>query len=157
MSDVQMEPVDDALRSKGQAVGLQVLPFADDEQACIQKPVPVQPPNRKDIATCCYTSGTTGNPKGTLLTHQSLLSDIANIKNRFSMTKEDVHLSYLPLPHVFERCVQIKALFHGARLGFYQGETLKILEDMQALRPAIFPFCASIAESNPRPTEGAGG
>lgn len=51
----------------------------------------------------------------------------------------DVHLSYLPLPHVFERSVTLSLFFGGGSVGFYQGEPLKILEDVAALRPTIFP------------------
>lgn len=53
--------------------------------------------------------------------------------------KEDIHLSYLPLAHVFERLVEGVCWTVGARCGFYQGNTLAIAEDMVALRPTIFP------------------
>merc|ERR1719277_625875 len=68
-----------------------------------------------------------------------MISDAACFPSRFALSKADVHLSYLPLPHVFERAMQMLVLHNGARIGFYQGETLKILEDLQALRPTIFP------------------
>lgn len=47
-------------------------------------------------------------------------------------------MSYLPLAHVFERAAQALAYYAGARVGFYQGETLKIPEDIIALRPTLF-------------------
>jgi long-subunit acyl-CoA synthetase (AMP-forming) len=55
------------------------------------------------------------------------------------MTPADVHLSYLPLAHVFERVVQSALWFGGSSIGFYQGNTLKIVEDLKVLRPTIFP------------------
>mmetsp|Transcript_91175 Transcript_91175/g.263040 ORF Transcript_91175/g.263040 Transcript_91175/m.263040 type:complete len:682 (-) Transcript_91175:249-2294(-) len=136
---IQMEPVSDDLKSKAQALGIQVVSFADVEAAGRTNPKPARPPQPHDIATFCYTSGTTGDPKGALLTHESLITDAACFPTRFTLTHDDVHLSYLPLPHVFERCVQILALNAGAKIGFYQGDTLKILDDLQALRPTMFP------------------
>ena len=51
---------------------------------------------------------------------------------------QELHISYLPLAHVFETVVINYCIFCGAAIGFYQGNTLKILEDLQALRPTIF-------------------
>merc|ERR1711976_159921 len=53
--------------------------------------------------------------------------------------KTDVHLSYLPLPHMFERALQCALIQSGAAIGFYQGETLKIVEDIKVLQPTLFP------------------
>jgi long-chain acyl-CoA synthetase len=50
-----------------------------------------------------------------------------------------VHLSYLPLPHVFEQLNQMVVTAYGGRIGYYQGDTLKILDDLTALRPTFFP------------------
>jgi len=136
---VQMEAPSDDLRQRAKAAGLAIFGFAEVVQEGLNKPLPLHPPQPQDIATFCYTSGTTGDPKGALLTHLNLISDTACFPARFKLTKDDVHLSYLPLPHVFERGVQISVLNAGARIGFYQGDTVKILEDLQALRPTLFP------------------
>jgi long-chain acyl-CoA synthetase len=59
------------------------------------------------VATFCYTSGTTGLPKGVMLTHGNLLSSLASGCVRgVVLGTEDVHLSYLPLAHIFERQVR---------------------------------------------------
>lgn len=50
-----------------------------------------------------------------------------------------MHLSYLPLPHVFEQINQMVIDAYGGRVGYYQGDPLKILEDLQACRPTFFP------------------
>ena len=60
-------------------------------------------------------------------------------KSGLEMTPADVHLSYLPLAHVFERVVQAALFAGGSSIGFYQGNTLKIVDDLKALRPTIFP------------------
>ncbi len=96
--------------------------------------------NGSDVAFFCYTSGTTGNPKGALITHAGLISNMAAGRYRgVELKQTDVHLSYLPLPHIFERLVQLALLTEGASIGFYQGTPLKILEDLQELQPTIFP------------------
>jgi long-chain acyl-CoA synthetase len=136
---IQMEPVSDVVRSKAQSVGVKVYSFDEVEAEGRAKPLPPSPPTPKDIATFCYTSGTTGDPKGALLSHENMVSDVAAIYTKMGMSKDDVHLSYLPLPHVFERAVQMSVVRAGGRMGFYQGETLKILEDLTALRPTLFP------------------
>jgi len=50
-----------------------------------------------------------------------------------------VHLSYLPLAHIFERLVQAALFMLGASIGFYQGNTLELTDDLTALRPTLFP------------------
>jgi long-chain acyl-CoA synthetase len=54
------------------------------------------------------------------------------------LTKDDIHISYLPLAHVFERAMYGLFLGVGARIGFYQGDTLKLLDDVAELRPTFF-------------------
>ena len=55
------------------------------------------------------TSGTTGNPKGALLSHSNFISEVAAsvVMGAVMTGPDDVYLSYLPLPHIFERMVQV--------------------------------------------------
>eukprot|EP01041_Mallomonas_annulata_P001566 gene1566-3027_t len=104
-------------------------------------PTAPRPPSPKDIATFCYTSGTTGNPKGALITHQNMVVTITScMENEFNITNSDTYLSYLPLSHIFERFCVASLLSAGARIAFYRGGTQDILDDIKALRPTI--FCA---------------
>uniref|UniRef100_A0A7S3PCP5 Long-chain-fatty-acid--CoA ligase n=1 Tax=Aplanochytrium stocchinoi TaxID=215587 RepID=A0A7S3PCP5_9STRA len=128
------------IRDTGASAGLQVYTMGEVEKLGKEHPCPLFLPKGDDIAFFCYTSGTTGNPKGALIQHQGLLSSLQAIRRTGTDLEEsDVHLSYLPLPHVFERGVMHSVFYGGGRVGFYQGDTLKILEDIQALRPTIFP------------------
>ena len=102
-------------------------------------------PSPEDLALLCYTSGTTGDPKGAMLSHKNILAAIANAAyHKWSIFPtdgsgvQDVHISYLPLAHVFETVVINFCLYASAAVGFYQGDTLKLLEDLQALRPTVF-------------------
>jgi long-chain acyl-CoA synthetase len=68
------------------------------------------PPEPHMLATICFTSGTTGNPKGAMLSHRNIMADAAGAVNAgVRLYNTDVHISYLPLAHMFERCVQVNA------------------------------------------------
>jgi len=90
------------------------------------------------VHTICYTSGTTGVPKGVVLTHANLVANAAGIHGYAEILPSDVYLSYLPLAHIYERVNQLVLLVSGAGIGFYGGDVLKIVDDIQALRPTIF-------------------
>lgn len=129
-----------ALKEKASASGIKLLSMGEVEDLGRANPIPMNLPGGEDIAFFCYTSGTTGDPKGGLITHGGLISCLAGVKKfGMDMYPSDVHLSYLPLPHVFERGILLSVLYGGGRVGFFQGDTLKILDDIQALRPTIFP------------------
>jgi len=99
-------------------------------------------PSPNDLSTICYTSGTTGNPKGALLTHRSILSAASAIAQRMPtdlQESDDCMLSYLPLAHIYERVVETCLVTRGMGIGFFQGDTLKLVEDVQALKPSMFP------------------
>lgn len=101
--------------------------------------VACNPPKPEDICTICYTSGTTGIPKGVLISNRNLVASVAGcLDTGLFATKETRYLSYLPLAHVLERLLHLPVLKEGGRIGFYQGSTLTILDDMKALRPTIF-------------------
>ena len=141
---IYVDEVPNEVKAEVEAAGLKLLSFAEVEEAGASQPVDPQPPKPDDIATFCYTSGTTGKSKGALLSHRNMVSVIASVD--FSMTPydivigpEDRHLSYLPLAHVFERAVIGLMFSKGAKVGFFQGETPKLPEDLATLRPTIFP------------------
>eukprot|EP00742_Colponemidia_sp_Colp-10_P013189 GILJ01014887.1.p1 GENE.GILJ01014887.1~~GILJ01014887.1.p1 ORF type:complete len:655 (-),score=112.62 GILJ01014887.1:81-2045(-) len=103
-------------------------------------PVNPNPPSADHIATFCYTSGTTGDPKGVMLSHGNMTSDVAGVRLAGGrVIQSDVHLSYLPLAHVLERMVHVALIQEGARIGFLQSGNVKtLMDDIQALRPTIF-------------------
>jgi long-chain acyl-CoA synthetase len=101
------------------------------------------PPSSKDICTICYTSGTTGVPKGAILIHENLISAgsgtiVGTPLLEFSIT--DRHLSYLPLPHIFERMVQTTVLASGASIAFYCGNPLQLFDDIITCQPTLLPI-----------------
>ncbi|MGM9999013.1 MAG: AMP-dependent synthetase/ligase [Candidatus Bruticola sp.] len=90
-----------------------------------------------DVASIIYTSGTTGNPKGVMLMHGNFCSQVDSLEKIVGITHEDVHLSFLPVAHVFERIFFYLNCYKGAALGFAQS-LITVLQDMQVLRPTIF-------------------
>lgn len=121
-------------------VGITLRSFAEVAEAGKAHKVANTPPTPDDIAIICYTSGTTGNPKGAVLTHRNMIADASGANfAHLGLTQSDVHLSYLPLAHSFEQLVENALWMEGAAIGFYQGDTLKILDDIKALRPTLFP------------------
>lgn len=98
--------------------------------------LPANPPAPGDVATICYTSGTTGDPKGVLVTHRALTADVAGVNARLGalhVDRSDVHISYLPMAHMFERLIQECVYLVGASVGFYTGDAAKIFDDINAL------------------------
>ncbi|KAJ3414191.1 Long chain acyl-CoA synthetase 7 peroxisomal [Chytridiales sp. JEL 0842] len=139
-----MDTPDADLINAGKAVGVEVVSILDVERDGQQTPADPVPPKPETIGTICYTSGTTGQPKGVVLTHKNMLAFAAAANElhktgRFAgINKNDVYISYLPLAHVFERVCQIMIIQYGGKIGFYQGDTLKLLDDIAELKPTIF-------------------
>eukprot|EP01104_Vermistella_antarctica_P002438 TRINITY_DN12683_c0_g1_i1.p1 TRINITY_DN12683_c0_g1~~TRINITY_DN12683_c0_g1_i1.p1 ORF type:complete len:717 (+),score=182.88 TRINITY_DN12683_c0_g1_i1:57-2153(+) len=133
----------DALRNvvrNSSAAHLNLLTFEEVEAFGRSAPSSHIIPGSEDYATFCYTSGTTGNPKGALITHCNFVTDLAaTIATGITGNQDDVELSYLPLPHIFERLIHLVMFGAGGCIGFYQGNPLKILEDIQEIQPTIFP------------------
>ncbi len=82
------------------------------------------------IASIIYTSGTTGSPKGVLLTHRNFIANVVACRDTLRMTENDLHLSFLPLCHVFERTA-------GYYLMVYLGATIAYAEDLDSVSKNI--------------------
>ncbi|XP_006882297.1 PREDICTED: long-chain-fatty-acid--CoA ligase 1 isoform X1 [Elephantulus edwardii] len=102
-----------------------------------------KPPAPEDLAVICFTSGTTGNPKGALITHQNIVCDCSAFvkvtETAITLNASDTHISFLPLAHMYEQLMQCVMLCHGAKIGFFQGDIRLLMDDLKVLQPTIFP------------------
>ncbi len=90
-----------------------------------------------DLATIVYTSGTTGEPKGVMLTHTNIVSNTDIAIKKFNFTPDDVVISYLPIGHMLERtCGYYSVLFAGGSIGYAQDLTT-VVDDAEEIRPTI--------------------
>uniref|UniRef100_A0A671Y2Y7 Long-chain-fatty-acid--CoA ligase n=1 Tax=Sparus aurata TaxID=8175 RepID=A0A671Y2Y7_SPAAU len=132
---VIMDSFDSALVERGTKCGVDIVSMQDVEV--------LHPPKPDDLSIVCFTSGTTGNPKGAMLTHENVVSDAAGVIKCFETavvpTTQDVSISFLPLAHMFERVVQTVMYGAGAKVGFFQGDIRLLPDDMKTLQPTIFP------------------
>jgi len=83
---------------------------------------------KDDLACVMYTRGTTGTPKGVMLTHSSLVTSVAAVVLRVGhhMSPNDSYLAFLPLAHILECVVELTRLFIGVTAGY---GTIRTLSD----------------------------
>ncbi len=89
-----------------------------------------------DVATVLYTSGTTGDPKGVMLTHNNISSNVRASVTVLSMTLDDNTVSFLPLSHILQRMVDYCFFWVGCRIG-YPRTLQTLIDDFKVLRPTI--------------------
>ncbi|EHB05468.1 Long-chain-fatty-acid--CoA ligase 3 [Heterocephalus glaber] len=86
---------------------------------------PRSKPLPSDIAVIMYTSGSTGIPKGVMISHSNIIAGITGMARRIpKVREEDVYIGYLPLAHVLELSAELVCLSHGCRIGYSSPQTL---------------------------------
>ena len=103
-------------------------------------------PAAHDLAALVYTSGTTGKPKGVMLTHDNVLSNVKAVLQRVAPMADDVFLSFLPLSHTFERTAGYYLPMAAGCCVAFARSTKLLLKDLQAVRPTILNSVPRIYE-----------
>jgi len=103
--------------------------------------------NDSDLAIVCYTSGTTGNPKGTLLTHANILSMVAALNEADFKSPEDQFLSFIPLPWIVEQTMSVFS-------ALYAGYTVNFPEEPESAMADLYEIAPSLVVASPRMWEG---
>lgn len=99
-----------------------------------------------DVATLVYTSGTTGPPKGCMLSHHNFLSTTRMYAEQLGFNETHSLYQFLPLAHVLARVAQAVALSVGARVIYWSGDATKVVDELAATGPTHFPAVPRIYE-----------
>ena len=119
--------------------GIKIFTMAEIEELGSSLGHGYNPPQPSDIVTINYTSGTTGPPKGVILTHYNAVAAAAASFIITVHKENDVLCSYLPLAHIYGRMLEHVALYAGTRIGYFHGDILALVEDLKLLKPTTFP------------------
>jgi long-chain acyl-CoA synthetase len=90
------------------------------------------------VATIVYTSGTTGPPKGTMITHENVAETIRSLTTIVNVGPTDRFLSFLPLSHIAERCTSHLGQILAGGETWFARSLATLAEDLRACRPTIF-------------------
>jgi long-chain acyl-CoA synthetase len=99
-----------------------------------------------DLATIVYTSGTTGPPKGCMLTHGNIVSTIEMYRTRLELGPGMRAYLFLPLAHALARVTQYVTLTIGGELVFWRGDPKRIVDELSEADPTHFPSVPRIFE-----------
>jgi long-chain acyl-CoA synthetase len=116
-----------------QAVGAGRL---DDEPSTFDALVNAIKP--ADLATLVYTSGTTGPPKGTMISHGNIMATLRSLTSVIELRPTDRFLSFLPLSHITERSVSHFGQLAGGGETWFARSLATVPDDLRSCRPTLF-------------------
>ncbi|MHC6201812.1 AMP-dependent synthetase/ligase [Breznakiellaceae bacterium SP9] len=140
---VSFDPVDEQMEAAARAQEVSIYYYAS-LIALGQKREALKPGSvdaeldkgkRDDLATIIFTSGTTGNPKGVMLTHGTFLHQLPSFPLSFDAKPGDIFLSVLPVWHVFERVIEYTIIYLKSGIAYSKPSASILLSDFQSIRP----------------------
>jgi long-chain acyl-CoA synthetase len=102
-------------------------------------------PNEDDIFSIIYTSGNTGTPKGVVLTHKNIISQLHSINHFLKLDSKEVILSLLPLAHIFERMVMSFYVSHGVSI-YFVDEITNTANLLKVVKPTMMTAVPRLLE-----------
>jgi long-chain acyl-CoA synthetase len=114
-----------------------VVRAADWLAAADGKAAPERPVEPQALAAIVYTSGTTGRPKGVMLSHGNVVANVMAARQCVAAVPDDVFLSFLPLSHTFERTAGYYLPIAVGATVAYSRSVAHLVEDMRNVRPTI--------------------
>ncbi|KAM1114623.1 hypothetical protein ACFX13_048159 [Malus domestica] len=132
----------DEEKNKSVQIGIKPYSWNEFTEMGKQNPSEIVPPTTDNIAGIMYTSGTSGDPKGVVITHENVAYGVRGIDlfmEQFEdkMTGDDVYLSFLPLAHILDRVIEEYFFRNGAAVGYYHGDLNALRDDMVELKPTL--------------------
>lgn len=114
--------------------------IADQSEESVTKPI-----ESNSVASLVYTSGTTGEPKGAMISHDNLLYEAFMIDKLGVLSSEDVQLIFLPLAHIFARVLELAWIRTGHLLAFAESID-KVVDNMAVIKPTFMAGVPRIFE-----------
>lgn len=136
MDEWKLKP--DSLSKFASIKNLKIYKFSELLKIGEANPKPYPQVNIDDISLISYTSGTTGVPKGALISHRNLMAVLSGAEGVIQVKPNPVHISYLPLAHVFERFMLLWVIMMKGKYGLFNGNVLNLKDDLAILKPTIF-------------------
>ena len=115
------------------------------QQICDAKGFSNHEAREDDIFSIIYTSGNTGTPKGVMLSHKNIVSQLQDINKLIDLPKGEVALSLLPLAHIFERTVMSYYLSRGISI-YFVDDVLNVANLMKVVKPTIMTVVPRLLE-----------
>uniref|UniRef100_A0A0N5ALY4 long-chain-fatty-acid--CoA ligase n=1 Tax=Syphacia muris TaxID=451379 RepID=A0A0N5ALY4_9BILA len=119
----------------------------NDLEHSVEKPIEKSSAAPSDLALIMYTSGTTGIPKGVMMTNENIVASLAGTRLGVEVvTEKDTMISFLPLAHIYELITEMVCLVRGTRLGYsstltFHDRGTKVMQggrgDCWALKPTL--------------------
>jgi long-chain acyl-CoA synthetase len=114
-------------------------------------------PTKDDLAIIMYTSGSTGNPKGVMISHKNILSSMRGLIMRLGSINrnKDIYIAYLPLAHILELVGELTCITNGIRLAYSSPLTIADTStaikkgqkgDLRVLKPTIMTSVPIVLE-----------
>lgn len=152
---ISFDEVKEEVKEKSKAAGVEVLQFGEvlkiGEEYCQKNPSKLEEEFEKgtseDLACIIFTSGTTGEPKGVMLTHGNFLAQLEDLKERIYLYPGERALSVLPVWHAFERLCEYVVLCQAAAICYSKPIGSVMLPDFQKINPQMLPAVPRVFEA----------
>ena len=152
---ISFDAVQEETKAKSKEAGVEVLQFEEvlklGTEYCQQNPNKLDEELDKgksdDLACLIFTSGTTGEPKGVMLTHGNFLAQLPDLKVRIYLYPGERCLSVLPVWHAFERLCEYVVLCQASGLCYSKPVGSILLADFQKINPHMLPAVPRVFEA----------